>query len=66
LVRRDGGSLTLLDVEAGVIRVGYRAGTSAGCADEVCVLRHLELETLMAEALARRAPEMKIRVVPLS
>jgi hypothetical protein len=66
LVRRDGGSLTLLDVQEGVIRVGYHLGTDPACVAGVCAMPYLELQTLMAEALSRRAPEMRIQVVPLS
>jgi hypothetical protein len=65
MVRRDGGSLTLLGVEDGVIRVGYRLGHAPECTDGVCVLPHLELQTLMAETLARREPTLRIQVVPL-
>ena len=57
MVRRDGGSVTLLAASDTVIRVGYRPG-SAGpdCSDDVCVLPQHELRQLMVETLRRRRP----------
>jgi Fe-S cluster biogenesis protein NfuA len=62
MVRRDGGELSLLGVEAGVVRVGYRLGADPSCADGACVLPQLELEKLMGETLARRSPDLKVVV----
>ncbi|MCL4716426.1 MAG: NifU family protein [Hyphomonadaceae bacterium] len=62
MVRRDGGEISLLGVEDGLIRVGYRPGSAEECESGACVLPHLELQTLMRESLARRAPEMRLRV----
>jgi hypothetical protein len=62
MVRRDGGELSLLGVEDDVVRVGYRAGVDPDCADDVCVLPHLELQQLMAETLARRDPALRVVV----
>ena len=62
LVRRDGGSLSLLRETAGEIVVGYRPGAEAGCEDGVCMLAEAELQQLMAETLARQAPSLKVVV----
>jgi len=65
MVRRDGGSLTLLGVDGSVIRVGYRLGVDPTCDDGACVMPHLELEQLMAETLARRDATSRVVVVVL-
>jgi hypothetical protein len=62
MVRRDGGSLSLLGVDDGVIRVGYRMGVDPTCENGVCIMPHLELQDLMNETVARRAPDMKVVV----
>jgi hypothetical protein len=62
MVRRDGGDLALLGVDDGVIRVGYRMGSDANCAEGVCILPHLELQDLMNETAERRAPGTKVVV----
>jgi hypothetical protein len=67
MVRRDGGQVTLLAAEAGLIRVGYRPGTAGpDCQDDVCVLPQQELHQLMAETLRRRSPgtELVVEVLP--
>ena len=66
MVRRDGGSLTLLGVEDGVIRVGYRMGADPTCEDGACILPHLELQDLMNETAARREPGARVVVQLLS
>jgi len=66
MVRRDGGELSLLGVEDGVIRVGYRMGADPTCEEGACILPHLELQDLMNETVARRAPELKVVVQLLS
>ena len=66
MVRRDGGELSLLAVEDGVIRVGYRLGADPTCESGACVLPHLELEQLMNETAARRAAKMRVVVELLS
>jgi hypothetical protein len=66
MVRRDGGELSLLDVEGSVIRVGYRLGADPTCADGACVMPHVELEQLMNETVARRHPDMRVTVEVLS
>ncbi|MCB0995893.1 MAG: hypothetical protein KDB21_12425 [Acidimicrobiales bacterium] len=62
MVARDGGSVRLLAVDGTVIRVGYRPGVDLTCDTDACVLPHLELQQLMAETLARRAPELSVVV----
>jgi hypothetical protein len=62
MVRRDGGDLALLGVADGVIRVGYRMGSEANCADGVCIMPHVELQALMNETAARRAPGTRVVV----
>lgn len=63
MVRKDGGSLSLIGVEGGCITVAYRPGTAPDCGDGVCIMPHVELQTLMAETLARRDPSLSIRVM---
>lgn len=62
MVQRDGGSLTLLGVEAGVVRVGYHPGVDPTCDDGSCVMPQFELQDLMGETLARRDPELRLVV----
>jgi Fe-S cluster biogenesis protein NfuA len=62
MVRRDGGELSLLGVEGGVVRVGYRVGVDPTCTDGSCVLPQVELQQLMSETLARRQPELEVIV----
>lgn len=62
MVTRDGGSVRLLGVDDGVIRVGYHPGVDPTCDDGVCVLPHLELQQLMAETLADRDPSLRVIV----
>lgn len=63
MVRRDGGSVALVGVEGACITVRYKPGHAAECDSGVCIMPHVELQALMAEALAQRAPEMSIRVL---
>jgi len=67
MVRRDGGSVALLGVEDGVIRVAYRPGVDPDCDDAEsgqgrCALPQLELQQLMAETLARRDASLRVVV----
>lgn len=62
MVRRDGGSVRLVGVADGVVRVAYRPGVAAECTDDVCVMPHVELEQLMAETLARRDATLRVVV----
>ena len=62
MVKRDGGAVSLLAVDDGVIRVGYRPGVDEACEGDMCVMPHLELEQLMAETLARRDATLKVVV----
>jgi len=63
LVKRDGGSVSLVGVKGACITVAYRPGVAAECKEGVCVMPHLELQALMAETLARREPGMSVRVL---
>jgi hypothetical protein len=62
MVRRDGGSVTLLGVADGVVRVGYHPGTDPECDDGSCTLPQLELQLLMTETLARRDASLRVVV----
>jgi len=62
MVKRDGGSLSLLATEGEVIRVGYKPGIDPTCDEGSCILPHLELQQLMAETLARRTNEVRVVV----
>ena len=62
MVKRDGGSLSLLGAEGEVIRVGYKPGVDPTCDEGSCILPHLELQQLMAETLARRTKEVRVVV----
>jgi hypothetical protein len=62
MVRRDGGAVSLLGVDDGVIRVGYRPGVDPDCDDGACTLPHVELQALMAETLGRRDPALRVVV----
>jgi hypothetical protein len=62
MVRREGGTVTLLAVADRVIRVGYHPGADPECDDGSCVLPHLELQQLMTETLARRDASLRVVV----
>ena len=62
MISRDGGALFLLGTEGQTIRIGYRMGSDANCEDGACILPHVELQDMMNETLARRAPGMKVVV----
>jgi hypothetical protein len=62
IVRSDGGQLTILQDDEAVVRLGYVAGHDAECESGACVLPHFELQTMMREWLARRAPGAKVTV----
>ena len=66
MVRRDGGSVSLLGEDGDLIVVGYRPGADPECEDGVCVLPEAELQQLMAETLARQAPALKVVVNRIS
>jgi hypothetical protein len=63
MVKRDGGSVTLMNVEGAHITVAYRPGIAPDCSAGVCILPHVELQALMSETLARRDPSLSIRVI---
>lgn len=63
MVKRDGGSVSLVGVEGSCITVAYHPGGAPDCTDAVCIMPHIELQAMMAETLGRRDPTMSIRVV---
>ncbi len=63
MVQKDGGALRLIGVEGNLIKLGYKAGHDPECTDDgACILPHVELQDMIAETLARRAPDMKVLV----
>jgi hypothetical protein len=63
MVARDGGALTLLSADAGIIRVGYRPGQAdPDCQDGSCTLPQAELAQLMTETAARQRPGIRVVV----
>jgi hypothetical protein len=66
MVRREGGTLTLLSEEPGLIRIGYRAGQPRDCDAGTCVLPNAEIQQLMNETQAAREPKQVVEVVPIA
>ena len=66
IARADGGRLSLISEDERRITIGYAPGRDPECADGACVLPHLELQEMMAEWLARRAPETTVIVRPVT
>ena len=63
MVRPDGGSLELIAADADVVRVRYFPGAPPDdCATGACALPGEELRQLMSEALARRAPALRLEL----
>jgi Fe-S cluster biogenesis protein NfuA len=63
MVRPDGGSLELIAADADVVRVRYRPGAPPeDCETGACALPGEELRQLMSEALARRAPALRLEL----
>lgn len=58
----DGGQLEALSENETCVRMGYRSGVEADCADGVCALPQAELEAMMRAWLERKAPDMKLEV----
>ncbi len=65
MVQRDGGVITLLGVESGVVRIGYSAAQEAACEDGRCPMPRSDLQQLMSETLGRRSPALRIEVEEL-
>jgi Fe-S cluster biogenesis protein NfuA len=65
MVRRDGGTLSLLGLAPGVVKVGYTQGADSGCADGTCMLPPAELEQLMTETVRRRSADLRVEVRPI-
>jgi len=63
MVRSDGGSLELIAVEAGVVRVRYRPGAPPeDCESGACAMPGEELRVMMGEALARRDSSLSLEL----
>lgn len=58
----DGGALALVEESANAIRLSYRSGETAECADGVCALPQAELEAMMRAWLARKAPDVELEI----
>lgn len=58
----DGGQLEVISETETCVRMGYRSGVEADCADGVCALPQAELEAMMRAWIARKAPDMKLEV----
>lgn len=58
----DGGHLEALSESETVVRMGYRSGAPADCADGICALPHAEIEAMMLAWLARKAPQIRLEV----
>jgi hypothetical protein len=58
----DGGQLEVLAEDDACVRMGYRSGVEADCADGVCALPQAEIEAMMRAWLARKAPDKKLEV----
>jgi len=58
----DGGQLEVLSEDDSCVRMGYRSGAEADCADGVCSLPQAEIEAMMRAWLARKAPDKKLEV----
>jgi len=56
IVRSDGGTIGIISATDERTELAYMPGTDPDCADGACVLPHLELQEMMREWLARRAP----------
>ena len=64
MVRSEGGSLIVLDESDSAVRIGYVSGEDPNCESGACVLPPAELQTMMSEWLARRAPGTTVVVQP--
>jgi hypothetical protein len=65
IVASDGGTLALLAESDEAIRMGYRGAAEADCENGVCLLPHAEIEAMMRDWLARKAPALRLEVVPI-
>lgn len=62
IATRDGGSVTVLAEEEGLVRLAYRAGRPVDCESGTCMLPHAEFEEMVSEWLGRRAPGTRLEV----
>ena len=56
--------LIVLDESDSAVRIGYVSGEDPNCESGACVLPPAELQTMMSEWLARRAPGTTVVVQP--
>ena len=66
IVRSDGGQLVILEDGEKAVRLGYVSGSDPNCDGGMCVLPPAELQVMMREWLARRAPDATVTVQPAS
>lgn len=66
MVERDGGTLTLDAADDSEITLRYCRGGDPECADGACVLPGADIEQLIRETLARRAPGVRVVVKEFS
>lgn len=66
IVRGDGGTLGIISATEARTELAYTPGIDPDCADGACALPHIELQEMMREWLARRAPghALVVRLVP--
>lgn len=62
MAERDGGKLLLDSAEGSQITLCYQRGGDVDCAAGICVLESAELQQLIEETVARRAPGVKVVV----
>jgi len=58
----DGGSLTVAAVDDATIRFRYHPGADPDCEGGECVLPGVELQAMLRETAARRAPGVDVHV----
>jgi Fe-S cluster biogenesis protein NfuA len=57
IVKPDGGSVSLLDIEGDVLRVSYAKGVNEQCVE--CIMEPDALAGMMKDMLADQAPEIR-------
>ena len=66
MVESQGGKMSLLGADDDTIRIGYTPTETSSCDSDACILPHLELQDMLGEVLARRSPDLKVRVSLIS
>ena len=62
IVQMSGGDIRLLEDADDRITIGFVPGRVTACESGACVLPHVEVEEMMREWLARRAPAKTVKV----